>query len=685
MTNNYLCKIGLAFALLLFFCSKALAQSVADVPVEGKVFYIEDGMKRTIKKSARKAADESSPWSSTCVVKNCFDTDKIGKEAWLMTADGETELSISLEYSGDDERYLIKSQDIFFFLYDGNDLFHDDSKILLTDENITGSYTTVTKERKATVHVTAPYMFPVTDIPYYTFYIVIQVNFKNGGSAAIARNLGVSRNGLFLLHGLNGDRKCFDAFRRYLVGNKKTYIVQQIFLQDYSSSNTSSFNDNTHKNHVVKNGLKELSNHLFNVGIASTKYDMIGHSMGGILERLYIQEVDDKHTNKLITLNTPHFGSGYGDAYLAYKAAQLIPKVRDNKTVQKVNAALDKFFATDPSKDAIIDLGKNSAAIANLAATRSKLYDIPVCAVGTEVENYEGTKNAAKEYYYIGYDYVWSRILDREVKHKRYYLDEDATDGSDYVVSVESQKGGCEKSYIYKGHFFQAMHCNSTEWEVIHEKLNDLLTTTYTYPFSDTGFGAPPSRARSKAGSDDNKYVTEFAEPKPTSFIKIEAKESNDPDYTHELTLTHSNDMMTTMAFCVLTKDEMISDFDKDVMYFDMSGFEGERTVYAVGRTDYNALVIDSVKVRLGGSSGIKYLKNNTEFRYTVNGNNLQIENAAGPYIIAIYNAAGQVLTEMNSNPSHTYALPRNNGLLIVSVRSNNGKQFFKVMTNPNK
>ena len=28
------------------------------------------------------------------------------------------------------------------------------------------------------------------------------------------------------------------------------------------------------------------------------------------------------------------------------------------------------------------------------------------------------------------------------------------------------------------------------------------------------------------------------------------------------------------MAFCVLTKDEMISDFDKDVMYFDMSGFE---------------------------------------------------------------------------------------------------------------
>ena len=61
-------------------------------------------------------------------------------------------------------------------------------------------------------------------------------------------------------------------------------------------------------------------------------------------------------------------------------------------------------------------------------------------------------------------------------------------------------------------------------------------------------------------------------------------------------------------------------------------------------------------------------------------GNNLTIKNVTGPYSVAVYNAAGQMLAEMNSNPSNTYALPRNKGLLIIKVRSNKGKQFIKVV-----
>lgn len=39
------------------------------------------------------------------------------------------------------------------------------------------------------------------------------------------------------------------------------------------------------------------------------------------------------------------------------------------------------------------------------------------------------------------------------------------------------------------------------------------------------------------------------------------------------------------------------------------------------------------------------------------------------------------MLAEMDSNPSNTYTLPRNKGLLIINVRSNKGKQFLKVLT----
>ena len=157
--------------------------------------------------------------------------------------------------------------------------------------------------------------------------------------------------------------------------------------------------------------------------------------------------------------------------------------------------------------------------------------------------------------------------------------------------------------------------------------------------------------------------------------------EVNDQDYTHEIRLTNSDDMMTKVAFCLLSPDDMIADYEKDVMYFDMSGFEGEKWIYAIGRTNYNALVLDSVKVTLGAADGIKSVEDNSELRYAIIGNILNIKNVTGPYSVAVYNYAGQMLAEMNSNPSHMYALPRHKGLLIIGVRSNKGKKVIKAVT----
>ena len=92
--------------------------------------------------------------------------------------------------------------------------------------------------------------------------------------------------------------------------------------------------------------------------------------------------------------------------------------------------------------------------------------------------------------------------------------------------------------------------------------------------------------------------------------------------------------------------------------------------------------MIDSIKVKEGGVvDGIKYVEDDAELRYAIVGNNLEIKNVTGHYSVTVYNAGGQMLAEMNSNPSHMYALPRNRGLLIINVRSNKGKQFIKVVT----
>ena len=678
-------KVLMTFALLAVVGSgmaQIVSQGSGNIPTEGSRFYMENGKTRTIKPSTR--ADNDKLWTFKSVVENCFDKNQKGKDAWMMTADGATQLKVTFEYKTDDERYKIDSVEVMFCFYEGKDLFHDDDIELITDPEITGSFKTEKTDKSVTLYMTAPEVFPDPTISWYKFYVVLNLKLRGVGTAAVARQIGVSRNGLFLLHGLNSSRECFFPFREYLLQTAQNYFVNQIYLGDYSSTNTSSFHANTHENDVVKNGLLKLSENLLKAGIASTKYDMIGHSMGGILERLYIQEVDDEHTNRLITLNTPHFGSILGNIYQKYEEfLEDHPGVELYHGVEKFNQALDEAFAKDHSMQAVKDLGENSPAIQKLAAGSYMTLGTYVCAVGSEV-NKVGIKMAVKEFFYAKFPKLASFLFDAKPGTGKSYLDKQAEKGSDWVVSVESQKGGCEMNFIYKGDFSQAMHCSVTNWNIIHEELNKLLTATETYGnFTTGGFGDTlPAPTSTRAAGDDIEFVTGFEEPKPTSFIKIEAKKVDGQDYTHEIKLTNSDDMMTKVAFCLLSPDDLVADYEKDEMYFDMSGYEGDKWIYAFGRTNYNALVVDSVKVTLGeGGSGIKSIENSSDLRYDLVGNILQIKNVTGPYTVAVYNYAGQMLTEMNSNPSHTYALPYRKGLFIIGIRSNKDERFIKVVT----
>lgn len=672
-------------ALLLLTGGNVWAQNSNGIPKEGDIFYMEDlgnGHKSSMKKSPRQ--EETNPWQFTSVIENCFDPNLKGKEAWLMTADGETKLNYTFKYLGNDPMYTIESAEIEYYFYDGNDLFHDENKVLVTDANLVGNYTKEVTEKAVTVHVTAPNVFPMDypNIAWYSYYMVIRIKFKNIGESAVAKQIGVSRNGLLLMHGLNSNDECFVPFYNYLANTKKCYFSLQVQLQDYRKSNTSSFYANTHQNRIVENGLKTLSGKLYEVGIASTKYDMIGHSMGGILSRLYNQEIDNKHTNKLMTLNTPHFGSKLGDYFIELEAAQAMDSYVADWFGEKFDKAKAEVFADDASRQAVEDLATRSAPIQELGYHADKMNGIRVCAVGTEIDwvNYEGIKYAVSEPFYQAYGYLAQHIFNKEVKHERNYLDENAN-GTDFVVTVESQKGGCSKSYIYKGTWGQAMHCNCTSWSVVHDQLYYLLTSAPTYEFSLTGFGTPPSTARYLTSDYSDKFVTSFADPLPTSFIKIQASEVDDPNFTHKLKLTHSNDMMTTMAFSILSKDDLIADYDKDEMNFDMSGFEGKQWIYAVGRTNYNAVVMDSVKVVLGDPSGIKSVNQTPEsnIKYAVQGNELIVKNVSGPYTVVICDIAGRVLEEMQSNPYHVYMLPQNKDLMIVGVRTSNGQKFVKL------
>lgn len=258
------------FIALVFTCVKAFGTEDTNHPIEAKTFYV-DNTTQNLKMS--KAS--SSAYTVKSIIENCFDESNIGKEAWLMTADGETQLSVTLRYPENDTRHKITSQEVSFYFYNGSNIFTDDNKELITDiEHIVGSYTADNTSNTATVNLTAPKYYFYTTNAYYQYYVVIKAHFENGGSASVAKSIGISRPGILLLHGLNANLDTFKELKEYLV-NSNLFLPNQVLTKNYSMTNTSSFYANTHQYQVVKIGLNELSNNLLNVGIASTKYDMI--------------------------------------------------------------------------------------------------------------------------------------------------------------------------------------------------------------------------------------------------------------------------------------------------------------------------------------------------------------------------------------------------------------------------
>ncbi len=622
----------------------------------------------------------SGNWDVTSTIMNCFSEEYIGEEAWMMTADGSTQLKVTLSYDGSDSKYQISAQTVQFYFYDGNDFFNDDNKELITDtDSFVGHYSSDYSEKEASVIITAPELYPYSSESNYSYYVVIKVKFKNGGTASVAKNIGVCRPGVLLLHGLNSNSCCFKSLKEYLV-DSGDYFDSQIHTADYRSTSTSSFYSNTHENQVVKMGLSILSNNLFYAGIASTKYDLIGHSMGGILERLYNQEVDNQHTNKLITLNTPHYGAPLGNLYKdIIPILSYIPNNGVKAIILTLQIGLELFCNDDHNKVAVTDLAYNSSAIQNLnSSSILKLNGIPVYAVGTSLEFSESTMQTIAKYNAIidEYAYLLAHIFMIEIPHNRYTYLFDNYIWGDGIVSVDSQKGGLtDFSSIFNGDYHYSFHTKAPDWIVIKNKLKSLLLSDPTSAnFCMSGFKTNSKSIDARWRNQDNSsvYITNFADPLPTSFIKLNIESVEDEDFSHKIYLSHSDDMSTTMAYSILSDDEMIADYDKDIMYFDMSRFKGEVTVYAIGRTNYNSLVMDYKVINLSNDSGVIGINSDTDdFRTKMVGDNLTIFSREQYSSIEIYNATGKLLRRYYRNDLDTYSLCSLSGTLIIQIISN--------------
>lgn len=165
--------------------------------------------------------------------------------------------------------------------------------------------------------------------------------------------LEIWRAPIIMLHGLWGNSGSFRVMEEGIL-NSNLYNPFQLYRHDYEVSNGKPFNENIIQ---VEKAIKIEIKKCVKEKIAAGRVDILAHSMGGIISRMYLQSdnySDDIH--KLITYNTPHSGSQGANILLDSEAPFLIHALCLYAAPNYLGECHD---------DAVWDLRVNSDAILN--------------------------------------------------------------------------------------------------------------------------------------------------------------------------------------------------------------------------------------------------------------------------------------------------------------------------------
>jgi PKD repeat protein len=156
----------------------------------------------------------------------------------------------------------------------------------------------------AGVRFTHPTFNGTTTTPRIDTIVAYDIN--NPAINLIVIPVAFYRAPILFVHGLWGNVSSFLDMRNYF---NNQFGASNLIMRvaDYSATNASSFSTNQFK--VRDNLIMTLVTAQVN-GFSSGKVDVVAHSMGGVLSRLYLQSFgyeNDIHT--LTTINTPHSGT----------------------------------------------------------------------------------------------------------------------------------------------------------------------------------------------------------------------------------------------------------------------------------------------------------------------------------------------------------------------------------------
>jgi pimeloyl-ACP methyl ester carboxylesterase len=184
-------------------------------------------------------------------------------------------------------------------------------------------------------------------------------NIGNGNTSKLRATLEVVRPPVVLVHGLwsGPDSWSSDFARNDAVRTSQT--------ADYAANNGASFT--TNKN-AVKTAAAQALTSMRKKSYAATQVDVAGHSMGGLLTRLYADATDYKRpenfnkgdVHRLVTLDTPHFGSGFANLLVSLHNVNAA-------TATKLETTVTGLTRGSILNGAVCDLAENSSGLTALS------------------------------------------------------------------------------------------------------------------------------------------------------------------------------------------------------------------------------------------------------------------------------------------------------------------------------
>lgn len=287
--------------------------------------------------------------------------------------------------------------------------------------------------------------------------ILINVNDKQ---FTLTRPIELIRTPIVMVHGLASDSNTFGPMINY-ISNSKQYLHKAIYSLDYAPTSIDSYATN---DKVVENAIDVVRKRVYDSGYQVSKVNIAGHSMGGILTRLYLQSGRYRgDIQNFISIDTPHSGS---------QGADLLVELGEKHpgTILEIVGRLG----------AIVDLQVDSkATLEDLNGASLNKVKVPSAAITATFGGLKQVSQLVKEKQFLQAALVF--ILGN-------FTEKVYGEQNDIVVPLSSQKGGLKDRAIVS--FDGEWHCSVHTTDQAAEKLVAMFNNTITrgFEFSTDGF-----------------------------------------------------------------------------------------------------------------------------------------------------------------------------------------------------